>query len=200
MSASLQGNSCASASICNDVNDVQNDVISKMNDDGITIIVQDEATSDIENEVQGEPESPLGFHKVTFTTSASIIHTGCHKNEGGDTSQFVAKAAMARKLVPKDDRFYCRDVVFALWALFTFAFDYGTDVGLAVEYANDREYLLFILTLFFIAVPSIISGVISIIWYKMTYQRDIQSGYQHAKSLYCSRIVVSFLQFGRIFR
>ena len=97
-------------------------------------------------------------------------------------------------------KFHTRDIVFGLWALFTFAFDYGTDLRLAVEYVENKEYTWFILTLSFIAVPSFISGIISVIWYKMTYKRDVKYGYRHAKTLYYSRMIFSFLQLGRIFR
>ncbi|KAK3093112.1 hypothetical protein FSP39_011207 [Pinctada imbricata] len=97
-------------------------------------------------------------------------------------------------------KFHIRDGLLGLWALFTFAFDYGTDIRLMVEYYLNQEFQYFLLTLGFIAVPSFISGVISVIWYKMTYKRDLKYGYKHAKTLYYARMVFSFIQLGRIFR
>ena len=92
------------------------------------------------------------------------------------------------------------DIVFAFGGLVLFVFDLGTDVKLALDYRTDAEYMLFTLTVCFIAVPSFISGIISIIWYKMAYNRDIQTGYKCAKHIYCCRSDLSILQLGRISR
>ena len=231
-----------------------------------------------EAEEQSVPDIPIDFSKMNFTQS--IIKRGSHRDEGGDNTQYVARAGMMRRLMSVDDeddkikaeaspilstgpdgvivdeadsapirtiipagtsfpdrpgrtqsgesesskpkfkttccfkiyekgtnphttwppKFHYRDILFGLWALFTFAFDYGTDVALAVEYVKDKEYKWFILTLSFIAIPSFISGIISVIWYKMTYKRDLECGYKHAKTLYYSRMFFSFIQLGRIFR
>ena len=93
------------------------------------------------------------------------------------------------------------DIVFALGGLSLFVVDYSTDVKLAVDYITNGEYTLFILTVCFIAVPSFISGIISIIWYKMAYRsRYKETGYECTKPLLCCRRALPFLQLGRIAR
>ena len=93
------------------------------------------------------------------------------------------------------------DIVFALIGLSIFVFDYITDVKLAVDYLTDGEYKLFYLTVCFIAVPSFISGIISMIWYKMAHNRDTRTGYdQCTKPLFCCRRPLSFLKLCRIGR
>lgn len=97
-------------------------------------------------------------------------------------------------------RFHIKDIVLAFIGFFTFAIDYGTDIRLLVFYYNEQRLTHLYLTAGFIVVPSFISGVISVIWYKMYFRRDVRNEYEHAKTLYYSRIVLSFLQLGRLWR
>ncbi|KAK3092094.1 hypothetical protein FSP39_025121 [Pinctada imbricata] len=113
--------------------------------------------------------------------------------------------------------FYGKDVFFALLAWFTFALDYGTDLRLMIQYQLDGEMVLFWLTFGFIAAPSFITGIISTVWYNQTYKQDEQlyvakkednpakSEYKRkqrksSRTMFALRVVLSFLQLGRIFR
>jgi hypothetical protein len=97
-------------------------------------------------------------------------------------------------------KFQIKDIVLAFIGCFAFAVDYGTDIRLLLFYYNEHRLTHLYLTAGFIIVPSFISGIISVIWYKMYYRRDVRNEYKHAKTLYYFRIALSFLQLGRLWR
>lgn len=97
-------------------------------------------------------------------------------------------------------KFQIKDIILAFIGFLTFAIDYGTDIRLLIYYYTEQRWSHLYLTAGFIIVPSVISGIISMIWYKMYYKRDIRHEYKHAKTLYLFRILLSFLQLGRLWR
>lgn len=97
-------------------------------------------------------------------------------------------------------RFQIKDIILAFIGFLTFAIDYGTDIRLLIYYYTEQRWSHLYLTAGFIVVPSVISGIISMIWYKMYYRRDKRNNYDHARTLYLFRIALSFLQLGRLWR
>lgn len=97
-------------------------------------------------------------------------------------------------------KFQIKDIILAFIGFLTFAIDYGTDIRLLIYYYTEQRWSHLYLTAGFIIVPSVISGIISMIWYKMYYKRDIRHEYKHARTLYLFRILLSFLQLGRLWR
>lgn len=97
-------------------------------------------------------------------------------------------------------RFQIKDIILAFIGFLTFAIDYGTDIRLLIYYYTEQRWSHLYLTAGFIVVPSVISGIISMIWYKMYYRRDKRNKYDHARTLYLFRIALSFLQLGRLWR
>ncbi|KAK3091929.1 hypothetical protein FSP39_023787 [Pinctada imbricata] len=131
-----------------------------------------------------------GPHRNTLPNHY-IISPGEDDVDGGSTEDWNPKI-------------HKRHVFFAFLSLFTFGFDYGTDIGLLVEYYNSREMVLFYVSLSFIAVPSLVSGILSIIWYIMDHSNN--SGRLKKQGTFVKRLVTTtkislcFLQLGRFTR
>ncbi|XP_061172140.1 XK-related protein 6-like [Saccostrea echinata] len=131
-----------------------------------------------------------------------------HKEEAGDSGEddgnktFCCLTIKTKPSTKLDwpPRFQIKDIVLAFIGFFTFAVDYGTDIRLLVFYYYENRLTHLYLTAGFIIVPSVISGIISVIWYKMYYRRDKRNKYEHAKTLYIFRITLSFFQLGRLWR
>lgn len=125
-------------------------------------------------------------------------------NEGdADGNTTFCCLTIKRKPSDKPDwppKFQIKDIILAFIGFLTFAIDYGTDIRLLIYYYTEQRWSHLYLTAGFIIVPSVISGIISMIWYKMYYRRDKRNKYEHAKTLYVFRIVLSFLQLGRLWR
>lgn len=127
------------------------------------------------------------------------------KADEGDDDGNVTLCCLTIKTKPSDKsdwppKFQIKDIILAFIGFLTFAIDYGTDIRLLIFYYTEQRWSHLYLTAGFIVVPSVISGIISMIWYKMYYRRDKRHKYEHARTLYLFRIVLSFLQLGRLWR
>lgn len=123
----------------------------------------------------------------------------------GDDDGNTTLCCLTIKTKPSDKpdwppKFQIKDIILAFIGFLTFAIDYGTDIRLLIYYYTEQRWSHLYLTAGFIIVPSVISGIISMIWYKMYYKRDIRHEYKHARTLYLFRILLSFLQLGRLWR
>ena len=131
--------------------------------------------------------------------------TGQPQEEEGEGDKDRTFCCLTIKTRPSDKpdwppKFQIKDIILAFVGFLTFAIDYGTDIRLLIFYYTEHRWTHLYLTAGFIVVPSVISGIISVIWYKMYYRRDLRHKYNHARTLYLFRIVLSFLQLGRLWR
>ncbi|KAK3090755.1 hypothetical protein FSP39_014354 [Pinctada imbricata] len=146
----------------------------------------------------------------SITEADKLLNNDIASKTGND----VVEPKASKTWPPK---FHIYDLLLAIVSFFTFAVDYGTDVILIVEYYINSEIVLFIISLCFIALPSIVSGIISAIWHRAAYvennkkfkddekddtkEREWKKKHQRkSKKSYIMMTLLSFVQLGRLAR
>lgn len=88
------------------------------------------------------------------------------------------------------------DFLLLCFSVALFLFDIASDWRLAVSYYVDNNLWLFYVSAGFIVVPSIFSGILSIVWFIME-----EKSHEYTNPVrFLFRVLFSFLQLGRVYR
>lgn len=161
----------------------------------------------------------LNFHRLSDATANAQFLNSKFQKRSSTFGSFLNLITIKRKSTDchKDDDYWikeynCLDLFLALASIGFFLADVVSDWRLAGIYYFDNQMSLFVLTVVFIVVPSLISAIITVIWSAMDHQvykahiNDQKSRHIRRSNtigdniLLVLKVVFSVFQLGRCFR